>query len=131
MARERAAIWIDPATGLVWQTEPAGQMTWKAAMAHAQRLVLDGWTDWRVPAVIELESLLDRTRYRPGIRRQVPFQDTRAYWSSTTFAKNTQNAWIVMFDGAYILSYGKQNAYWVRCVRGRLISVGDVREEIR
>ena len=34
-----------------------------------------------------------------------------------TFEKDTKNAWIVMFDGAYVLSYPKTNEYWVRCVR--------------
>ena len=44
--------------------------------------------------------------------------DTLSYWSSTTFAEHTKNAWIVMFDGAYVLSYYKTNHYHVRCVRG-------------
>ena len=50
--------------------------------------------------------------------REVPFRDALAYWSSTTFGENTKNAWIVMFDGAYVLSYNKRNTYHVRCVRG-------------
>ncbi|MFC1578751.1 DUF1566 domain-containing protein [Thermodesulfobacteriota bacterium] len=46
------------------------------------------------------------------------FQDTLSYWSSTTFGPNKNNAWIVMFDGAYVLSYYKTNKYHIRCVRG-------------
>jgi hypothetical protein len=52
------------------------------------------------------------------MRAEVPFRDTRSYWSSTTFGSHRTNAWIVMFDGAYVLSYYKTNAYHVRCVRG-------------
>lgn len=89
-------------------------------MAYAESLLLDGCTDWRIPAAMELESLLDRTKYRPKQRRKVPFQDTRSYWSSTTFGKDTNTAWIVMFDGAYVLSYSKKNVYWVRCVRSSM-----------
>ena len=70
----------------------------------------------------ELESLLDRgvlyQELRPIVRKDVPFRDTLSYWSSTTFEDHTHNAWIVMFDGAYVLSYYKSNAYYVRCVRG-------------
>ena len=52
------------------------------------------------------------------MREEVPFRDLLSYWSCTTFVDNTQCAWIVMFDGAYLLSYPKNNFYAVRCIRG-------------
>ena len=112
------ATWLDPKTGFEWQRESAGKMTWNEAQSYARLLCWDGKTDWRLPAVRELETLLDRTRYRPVIREEIPFRDTLSYWSSTTFGPNKNNAWIVMFDGAYVLSYYKTNEYHVRCVRG-------------
>jgi hypothetical protein len=111
--------WRDSQTGLEWQGRSPGQMTWLEALAYASGLELSGKKDWRLPSAAELESLLDRSRYRPEMKRSVPFRDQLSYWSATTFGENTQNAWIVMFDGAYVLSYPKTNAYWVRCVRGR------------
>ncbi len=114
--------WIDPQTGLEWQTESPGMMSWFEAREYAKSLSLDGKNDWRVPAAAELETLLDRKtlfeRMRPLVREEVPFRDTRSYWSATTFSPHTYSAWIVMFDGAYILSYYKTNQYHVRCVRG-------------
>lgn len=112
--------WIDPRTGLVWQFESPGEMTWYEANEYARSLFLGGDSDWRLPTLAELESLLDRSRYRPVMREEVPFLDERSYWSSTTFENDTTSAWIVMFDGAYVLSYYKTNKYPVRCVRGRL-----------
>ncbi len=53
------------------------------------------------------------------MRQGVPFKDILSYWSATTFGEDTRNAWIVMFDGAYVLSYYKTNTYHVRCVRGK------------
>jgi hypothetical protein len=74
------------------------------------------------PALAELESLLDRTKARSDGRAPmcegVPFSDELPYWSSTTFERDTKNAWILMFDGAYLLSYYKSTLYRVRCVRG-------------
>lgn len=85
-------------------------------------LSLNGKDDWRLPTAAELETLLDRKtlfdKIRPDLREEVPFRDSLSYWSSTTFEDHTQNAWIVMFDGAYVLSYYKTNLYHVRCVRG-------------
>jgi hypothetical protein len=113
-----ASSWTDPETGLEWQCESPGPMSWHQAQSYVRSLALAGRSDWRLPTVKELESLLDRSHYRPEVRKEVPFRDTRSYWSSTTFGRRGSNAWIVMFDGAYVLSYYKTNDYYVRCVRG-------------
>jgi len=97
-------------------------MSWHEALEYAESLVLDGKNDWRLPTVSELETLLYRSvlyyDLRPIVRKDVPFRDSSSYWSSTTFGEHTNNAWIVMFDGAYVLSYYKRNRYHIRCVRG-------------
>jgi formylglycine-generating enzyme required for sulfatase activity len=119
---KKPPTWKDPKTGLEWQFESPGEMTWYEAQEYAESLSLDGKKDWRLPTLAELESLLDRTKGRPDgrplMREEVPFRDNLSYWSSTTFKRHTKNAWIVMFDGAYVLSYYKSNLYYVRCVRG-------------
>ena len=112
-----AATWIDPETGLEWQCKSPGRMNWHAAQSYARSLSLSGKAHWRLPTAKELETLLDRTVYRPVMREEIPFRDTLSYWSSTTFGPDRNNAWIVMFDGAYVLSYYKTNEYHVRCVR--------------
>ena len=119
---ENRQTWPDPLTGLEWQFESPGEMNWYEAAAYAGSLSLDHHPDWRFPTLRELESLLDRSVYRPVMREEIPFRDRLPYWSSTTFGENTQNAWIIMFDGAYVLSYYKTNAYQVRCVRGKVNS---------
>jgi hypothetical protein len=119
---QNPSTWKDPKTGLEWQCESPGEMTWHGGQAYAGSLSLNGKNDWRLPTLAELESLLDRTKHRPEgrplMREEVPFRDELSYWSSTTFEDHTKNAWIVMFDGAYLLSYYKSNLYHVRCVRG-------------
>ncbi|MBW1613380.1 MAG: DUF1566 domain-containing protein [Deltaproteobacteria bacterium] len=100
--------WIDPKTTLEWQCESGGEMSWKEALEYAQSLSLSSKDDWCLPTALELETLLDRSALydtlRPVMREEVPFRDTLLYWSSTTFAEHTKNAWIVMFDSAYALS---------------------------
>ena len=122
LAMQKPLTWKDARTGLEWQCESPGEMTWHEAQEYAESLSLDGKEDWRLPTLAELESLLDRTKARPEgrppMREEVPFQDELSYWSSTTFERDTKTAWILMFDGAYLLSYYKSNLYHVRCVRG-------------
>ena len=121
LVKDKTPTWKDPETGLEWQYESPGEMTWGDAMEYAKSLSLDDKNDWRLPTAAELETLLDRSilynELRARMRKEVPFRDTLSYWSSTTFAPNTYSAWIVMFDGAYVLSYYKSNTYNVRCVR--------------
>jgi hypothetical protein len=121
-SRPNPSTWKDPKTGLEWQYQSPGQMTWYQAHKYAASLSLTEKHDWRLPTLAELESLLDRTKARsdgrPWVREEVPFRDNLSYWSSTTFERHTKTAWIVMFDGAYVLSYYKSNSYHVRCVRG-------------
>ncbi|MCP4625837.1 MAG: DUF1566 domain-containing protein [bacterium] len=112
-----AATWMDPETGLEWQCESPGRMNWHDAHSYAQSLSINGKDGWRLPTARKLETLLDRTVYRPVMREEIPFRDSLSYWSSTTFGPNKNNAWIVMFDGAYVLSYYKTNEYHARCVR--------------
>ncbi len=122
VGKQNSPTWKDPETGLEWQFESPGEMTWHKAQEYAKSLPLGGNKDWRLPTLAELESLLDRTKARadgrPPMREEVPFRDNLSYWSSTTFERHTKTAWIVMFDGAYVLSYYKSNLYSVRCVRG-------------
>ena len=119
-----ALTWLDPDTGLEWQCESPGRMNWHDAQSYAQSLSINGKKDWRLPTARELETLLDRTilldrtAYRPAMREEIPFRNNLSYWSSTTFGPDKNNAWIVMFDGAYVLSYYKTNEYYVRCIRG-------------
>ena len=114
-----ALTWVDPKTGLEWQRNSPGKMTWDKAMEYAKTLSIGGTMDWRLPNVKEFETLLDRTRYRPEMRSDIPFRDTLSYWTRTTFEEGTNSAWIMIFDGAYILSYYKRNMYHVHCVRGK------------
>jgi len=120
--KQNPPTWTDPKTALEWQCESPGEMNWYEAQKYAKSLLLNGKDDWRLPSLAEFESLLDRTKARPEgrppMREEVPFRDEHSYWSSTTFEHDTKNAWILMFDGAYLLSYYKSNLYHVRCVRG-------------
>ena len=40
------------------------------------------------------------------------------YWSSTTNANNTNNAWNVNFNNGNVNNNNKNNNNYVRCVRG-------------
>ncbi|MDX1960651.1 MAG: DUF1566 domain-containing protein [Leptospiraceae bacterium] len=79
-----------------------------------------GKTNWRVPTRDELTSLVDYSRTSAPTINETYFPNTVAsnYWSSTTFAPNTINAWYVYFVNGSVFSNDKSNNYYVRCVSG-------------
>jgi hypothetical protein len=109
----------------MWQqTTMAGEKNWEQALSYCESLSLAGFTDWRLPTVKELISLVDYSRSGPAINILL-FQDTLSafYWSSTTYTFSEIFAWGVNFDEGCIdirpKSYSDY-AYNVRAVRGGL-----------
>lgn len=109
----------DTETGLMWQQSTASARTWENAISYCESLSLAGYSDWRLPDRNELQSLVDYTRYHPAIDETF-FPDTESsyYWSSTTYAPNTDYAWGVNFYNGYVGSDDKSNTGYVRAVRG-------------
>jgi len=74
-----------------------------------------GHTDWCLPNVNELESLINANEARPDIwLKNQGFEhvqpDGYLYWSSTTFASSTDYAWYVYMDSGYVY-YGSKSGY--------------------
>lgn len=52
-------VWQNQDTKLVWEVLPADHgMIWVDAITHCDSLSLDGFTDWRLPTIDELRSLV-------------------------------------------------------------------------
>lgn len=108
---------LDNATGLVWikdvnATAPAvcavvAPIQWQAALDYVTCLNTNsylGFTDWRLPNVVELRSLADASQADTSIWLiTLGFSGivTESYWSSTSAGDGPSSAWGVdMGDGA-------------------------------
>ncbi len=118
-----ADIVTDNVTGLIWQrTVNTTTYTWANAITYCEDLSYGGQTDWRLPTRKELATLPDYGRYSPAIDTTI-FPGTQAddYWSSSSLASNTANAWRVDFDNGYVSSTTKADTDYARCVRGETL----------
>jgi hypothetical protein len=110
----------DNVTGLIWQSaSPAPTYSQAGAIAYCGGLNLAGFTDWRLPSVIELFSLVDLSVAAPTINSTY-FPGTVAgiYWSSTPSAGPVGNAWTVTFTvGLMSPNQAVTSLGSVRCVR--------------
>jgi len=109
----------DNSTGLMWQQQDDGALrNWESALGYCEDLTLAGHTDWRLPDIKELRSIVDNTRYSPAIDLTY-FPNTKLswYWSSSTYASSSNVAWGVYFGNGYVGDYYKAYTFYVRCVR--------------
>lgn len=123
----------DTATWLMWQQDDSGAgMDWETSLAWAEDLELGGYSDWRLPNIKELYSIVDYTHSpnavnpdNPGPAIDMAFfnitempEDSSAYnpdygyyWTSTSAYFNEQEtthafAWYVAF-GTAVDSHGE------------------------
>ena len=110
----------DTFTGLTWQQAGLSSETWEQALTYCEGLSLGGHTDWRLPTIKELLSMVDYSQIDPAINiTYFPEMKSYFYWSSTTRASFPEEAWGVGFDtgsgGNFNEKYSKLG---VRAVRG-------------
>jgi hypothetical protein len=124
----------DSKTGLMWKKCSEGQSgadcsggsaatyTWQLALQQAQTVNngggFAGYSDWRVPNVKELLSIVEEQCVSPAINLTVfPNTPSNLYWSSSPNANDSYSAWGVGFYSGYSYYSLKSNYSYVRLVR--------------
>ncbi len=107
-------------TYLVWQNDldvGTDLMTFEAAVNACEILNLEGITNWRLPNIKELTTIIDDNVHAPAIKT-ASFENTtnNYYWSSTTTASDTTKAWSINFNYGTHNIVTKTNSAYVRCV---------------
>jgi hypothetical protein len=126
----------DSATGLIWQKCSAGQGSiidncigsssryiWSGAITYCRGLSLGGRSDWRLPNINELRSIIDYTKYNPSIDSIIfpntSYVDSYGYISSSTPGISAEKILSVAFhNGIVYHSYKRDTSGFVRCVTG-------------
>jgi hypothetical protein len=113
---------IDNLTALVWTKDAQqvkGAMTWVDALAACNDMDFAGHSDWRLPNVRELLSLVDYEAHDPALPQGHPFDNVQYifYWSSTTYDASAINAWGVYLCNGYAFNYHKATRAYVWPVR--------------
>ena len=111
---------VDKITKLEWQRIDDDVIrTWNDAFDYCASLELDGRTDWRLPDVTELLSIVDYGQAVAPVIEGVAFPGTDAalYWTSTIRSSKSTNPWAVTFSNGNVTPANIINSYLARCAR--------------
>ncbi len=129
-------IVLDSLTGLEWVQAPhslsgnSEKMVWNSAVDFCRTLSFAEHDDWRLPSVKELESLVNFGNGSWGDEPnewlnsdEAPFSGVHGkydeYWSGTSLARFTSNAWPVSLGGGHINRQSKIFVKYAWPVRSR------------
>jgi hypothetical protein len=113
----------DNLTGLVWEQAPLSiKKTWADALIYCNDLALGPYNDWRLPNVLELESLVNvgESSQATWLTSQgfTNIQTSSYYWSSTSYPPTTNFARLVHMGGGHFSADTVAWTYYVWAVRG-------------
>ena len=113
-------IIVDSSSSLEWQDSITPvEKSWEDAIDYCENLSLSSKNDWRLPNIKELFSIVDDSKSNPAINSSFINVISREYWSSSTTAFSSSNAWYIDFsDGDSSNTFiPKTRGLYVRCVR--------------
>ncbi len=114
----------DRKTGLMWQQSGSDEgMTYKDAQAYVRKLnsrQFAGHSDWRLPTIEELASLMENREMNGDLYIDPVFDKKQRYcWSADKTTSGS--AWVALFYDGDVYWDGVDSKNYVRAVRSRTI----------
>ena len=117
----------DNSTGLMWQQASSSAPNWELALSYCENLPLAGYTDWRLPTIKELQSIVDYSLGYPAVDPTIfPGTQEDYFWSSTTWGGSLGYALSVDFGLGFVSPFNKGFSGYIRAVRRGIPGVGDL-----
>lgn len=105
----------DKVTGLAWAKNYEMDKSWLEALSYCEELTYAGFSDWRLPNIQELASMINYENFSPA--SDFPDMPSTGFWSSSSSVDFSITAWTVDFTHGFINTYHKDNLLGARCVR--------------
>ena len=121
--KKTALMWKQCHEGLSGSSCTIGTATtyiYKEAIKHAENTTFATYSDWHLPNIKELRSLVARDRYNPAINSTL-FPNTPTnyeFWSSSPSEHHADSAWSLHFSHGYDRYSDRSDNRYVRLVRG-------------
>ena len=113
-------VTLDTGTSLLWQDNGDVKnklFTYEQAQVYCASLVLENHSDFRIPTVRELQTIVDYRNYNPAIFKGFLTPVSDEFWTSTPFAYSKGSFWTVDFKKGTIKPAGERYDKNLRCVQ--------------
>ncbi len=122
------SVLIDHITGLSWQTSTndSDKKSWDQAMDYAEELTMGGFSDWRLPSRMELQSLVNfncatsqsEETDSDNTCHPLPVKNAGCYWTSDTRSNLDSQAHSFCPDSYTTKQSNKEEPHYIIAVRG-------------
>ncbi len=137
----RENVFIDNKTGYMWQKRDSERkLNWHEAKSYCENLVLDGYSDWKLPSRDEFHTLMtayygewdsgwnswfEANKHKRNSGKTDPVFVPKEisqffglwYWTRDISKTNTSSSWVLYFNDGYDDYNYQYNNSFVRCVR--------------
>ena len=122
--KQTGLIWMRCSLGQSWESSSnscsgaVASYNWQNALSAAEAHNFAGQTDWYLPNIRELASIIETACFEPAINSTIfPNTPSAGYWSASPAVSSRFASWATFFhDGAYGLG-NKRSNFQVRLVR--------------
>jgi len=108
-------IVIDRKTTLQWTKSTVSGKTWQGAIDYCNGLTYAGYSDWKLPDIYQLRTLINSEKYNPA--SDFPGISSNYFWSSSVYVSSIGDAWYVHFRPGNVGNILKASTYNAMCVR--------------
>ncbi|MCX7074568.1 MAG: DUF1566 domain-containing protein [Methylococcales bacterium] len=134
----------DNVTGFLWEVKTAQNQNERYSFSNTDKFVqeknnekLCGVTNWRLPDIHELQSIVDYSVPFPNPTIDLNFfpnSTNQIYWSVTPYAKNPNDVWGIYFDDGRVYEQDKNTQAAIRLVSANVTSkkyvISDNQQEV-
>ncbi|MDD5227220.1 MAG: DUF1566 domain-containing protein [Methylococcales bacterium] len=123
----------DNITGLLWEVKTTKNSAESYQFSDTEKFVktinaqkLCGETNWRLPQIQELQSIVNYSMPLPNPNIDsnfFPNSTSRIYWSSTPYAKNKNDMWGIYFEDGRVFEQDKKTNAAIRLVNSAKKSI--------
>ena len=95
---------IDITKNIMWQDNievTQYKSNWSLAKEYCTTLTLNGFTDWKLPSIKELQTIANVKKHKPAIFDEFEFIQHTSYWSNSQDITNDSYAWYVGFKSGF------------------------------
>ncbi len=113
-------IVIDTKQNIMWQDNSESKEYFETitmAKVYCETLILNGYIDWKMANIKQLQSIIDVTSEKLSIKKPFKYIKADKYWSSTQNISQKDNYWFVDFKNGKVNSDSKNIEHMVRCLR--------------